>query len=83
MSGDLEELQCQIHHVIEVYLHGRDYKVCGECWHVWPTEADFRRDCEALAMEMNTSPWRGNDPEWTTPDDLSKVYSCPLCSHDF
>jgi hypothetical protein len=78
-----EFARCFWHHVDEPYTPGVDYLACGECWHVWPTEADFRRDVDQLCAEMNNSPWRESEPDWVTPTDLSKVYSCPLCSHDF
>lgn len=83
MSAPTEVARCFWHNVDEPYTPGVDYKACGECWHVWPTEADFRRDVQLLAEQMNTSRFRGDSPAWVVPDDLSTVFACPLCAHDF
>ena len=52
------------------------YKVCGECWHCWPTAADFEADAQKMIDEIGgmTSPW---------PGGLTTLTFCPLCSHDF
>jgi hypothetical protein len=69
---------CYIHGVVEPDLPG-DYKVCAECWHVWRTEAEFRVDVAAVYSDRTL--WDGVvEP---VPDDLSKVWACPLCTHDF
>lgn len=46
------------------------FRVCGECWHAFMTEVEL---VEA-------------DAKWGFPPSLKsvgKIYSCPLCSHDF
>lgn len=72
-----EVARCYIHNVDEPYTPGVDYRACGECWHVWSTEAAFRVDVDQLYTEMEGT--RVED----APADLTKVYSCPLCAHDF
>lgn len=61
---------CRIHHVPEPDLPG-DFRACGECWHVWRTADDFRAD---LVEHYGWRAWRM---------DLTQVYACPLCAHDF
>jgi hypothetical protein len=63
-------ITCQIHQRPEPDLPG-DFKACGECWHVWRTEAEFRADL---------AEWHG-EAAWTMP--LDQVWACPLCTHDF
>lgn len=71
---------CHIHWRHEPPLPG-DYMVCGECWHVWRTVWDFYLSELEIARQMFA-----DDPSidgiWM-PADLTKVYSCPLCAHDF
>lgn len=67
--------QCWIHNASEVQTES-SYKVCGECWHVWQTEADFRVDVEQLYHDVF-----GVTPQSVPP--LEKIYSCPHCAHDF
>jgi hypothetical protein len=59
---------CWIHGVPEPDLPG-DYKACGECWHVWRTAEEFQHDADEARGE--------HEP------DLDRVWSCPLCTHDF
>lgn len=70
-GGESDAPVCWIHRRPEPDLPG-DYNACGECWHVWRTEAEFRADLEEWAEQGIP-----------VPDDLSTVYSCPLCTHDF
>lgn len=57
-----------------------DYKACGECLHVWRTEAAFARDVADLYAELRAhSDWPPNIPL----PPLDRIYSCPLCAHDF
>lgn len=64
--------QCWIHNASEVQTVD-SFKTCGECWHVWQTEADFWRDVDELHVEMGWPLWSRDRP----------VYSCPICSRDF
>lgn len=59
---------CFIHHMPEPDLPG-DFKACGECWHVWRSEAEFQHDVDTAYG-------------YHVPD-LALVWSCPLCTHDF
>lgn len=47
------------------------FRVCGECWHAWPTVEAFEADCAQLARDMG---WPIVDPD---------PPFCPLCSHDW
>lgn len=69
--------QCFIHNASEVQTVD-SFKTCGECWHVWQTEADFASDVSALYIDA----MRGGYDFYPTPP-LDQVYSCPLCAHDF
>lgn len=69
--------QCWIHNASEVQTVG-SYKTCGECWHVWQTEADFAADVGELYRDV----WAGGGG-YTSVPPLDQVYACPLCTHDF
>lgn len=69
---------CWIHNASEVQTVN-SYKVCGECWHVWQTEADFRADVEVLYRYLGTD---GTAFVLEVPP-LDEIYSCPFCVHDF
>ncbi len=70
----MDTAPCQIHGVDETYTSGESYKACGECWHVWQTEDEFRRDVTELYGQLGIL---GAIPF------LDQVYACPLCAHDF
>jgi hypothetical protein len=74
---------CAMHDRHEPSLPG-DYKVCGECLHVWRTEADFVRD--ALAeYELHAQAslkYYGKDIGPYQGDPRQQPF-CPLCTHDF
>lgn len=65
---------CGIHGVPEPLMSG-DFKLCGECYHVWRTQAEFENDCRELAKSMSMG-------AMGSPVDLDPPF-CPLCSHDF
>ncbi len=71
-SMSTDTARCCIHNVDETFADGESYKACGECWHVWQSEADFQADLDTLAFEM--------DMPRLSPDT---VWCCPLCAHDF
>lgn len=50
-----------------------DFKACGECLHVWRTEAEFVRDAQAMVDEASLD----------VRSPLVDLAFCPLCSHDF
>lgn len=74
---------CLSHHRREPDLPG-DYKVCGECLHVWRTEQEFRED-EARAFNTYVCSRPDMRDMTITPEEVdpTTVYSCPLCTHDF
>jgi hypothetical protein len=59
---------CYSHGVVEPTAAG-DYLTCGECNHVYRTEADL---IETYAKQ-----------DLRTPADGSAAWHCPLCAHDF
>ena len=67
-----EHAVCCIHGVDEPFISGVSYRACGECWHVWQTENDFRADILAALPE--------GEPPRARP--LSEEWVCPLCAHD-
>jgi hypothetical protein len=66
-------MHCYRHHVDEP-AEGA-YKTCGECGHVYRTEADLRREWTASAPP--------DLPGRETPPSTWQIYFCPLCLHDF
>jgi len=64
------------------YFHGEEpipegaYRVCGECWHCYPTEKDLLDTYNTELARVNQEP----DSPVTNPDD---IYFCPLCTHDW
>lgn len=63
-------------HGYEPTLPG-DYKACGECWHVWRTEAEFAADVAQVYRELA----RAGYPQGEIPA-LDQISACPLCTHD-
>jgi hypothetical protein len=63
---------CHAHHRDEPDLPG-DYRSCGECGHVYRTEADLLAEHNDLAAEIDL----------TSATSGAEVYTCPLCAHDF
>lgn len=43
------------------------YRTCQECWHHWPTKADFVADVR----------------KWGEDEDPDAQTMCPLCAHDW
>lgn len=65
-----------------------DYKVCGECGHVWRTEAEFVADVDH--MFNNSARFVAGLAEGhpgfaapLVPAHLTTIRYCPLCTHDF
>lgn len=73
---------CYTHHVDEP---GTGYIVCPECWHVYQTARELRREYRRNRPGIEWREWR-----WL-PAYLwrlltvraSKIPFCPLCMHDF
>lgn len=74
---------CAIHRTPEPDRPG-DYRTCGECLHVWRTEADFVADERRARREHGDAMLRyeGGRPPPDTSDPRAAVV-CPLCTHDF
>lgn len=49
------------------------FRVCGECWHCFETEADLRAAVATMHQECELPPPAPDAPLWV----------CPLCAHDF
>lgn len=60
-----DEHHCWLHHVDE-HPDGA-YRVCGECFHVFPTAANLE---EALLADGISKP-------------AADIFACPECAHDF
>lgn len=67
------------------YSHGEDeeqspaYRICGECYHVFPTAADLVHDHNAEVQVMMAK-WGGS---LLVVADAGEIFSCPWCSHDW
>ncbi len=82
---------CAWHNVDEP-LGETDYLVCGECWHLYRTARDLRREYRRmmrgdwqhewlLFKDLRTSAWRRMWRYLTVRAD--RIHFCPLCAHDF
>lgn len=74
---------------------GEGYHICGECWHLFRSKKDLRRQWRKVHRELYESlggrPWFSDD--WMTGRlrywwmnlnlRADKIYSCPFCAHDF
>lgn len=78
--------RCEIHGVDEDDEGA--YRVCCECYHVWPTRGDFARDNAETYRQMEefddsqgaANPgFVGNRRPIPDPNDET---ICPLCTHD-
>lgn len=69
-------IRCQIHGVDEPDLDG-DFWACGECWHVWRSEADLLADLNARYAEFNSGLSSINT------FNAARYPTCPLCAHDW
>jgi len=61
---------CEYHRRVEP-ITDDTYKICGECWHA------FTKD-ELLTESRKHGNFRDINFR-----DINKIYSCPLCAHDF
>ena len=65
------------------HVHGREpmdgdpYRVCGECWHAFPTETDLRAADAQMCAELRDV--TGLD---TPRPSAGPVTVCPYCTHD-
>lgn len=65
----------------QCYIHGHEpipdgyFKICGECWHVFPTAQALIDDDLAVRREY-LGPAMG-------PDPVEDIHICPHCTHDF
>lgn len=84
---------CYIHNQCEP-LRPTDYKVCGECFHVFRTEGELIRSHLLIVQMMSMSwPFEGMlDDRLRLPKILtlsrgdlqgSDIHICPHCVHDF
>lgn len=72
------------------WSHGRSepmgadiYRMCGECFHVFPTEAELIADHNRELAEMRKR--HSDEASAEMPDATSgeEIWSCPHCIHDF
>jgi hypothetical protein len=55
------------------------YRLCGECFHVFPTAGDLVQDHNAEVQVMMAR-WGGN---LLMAADVGEIFSCPWCAHDW
>lgn len=56
-----------------------DYLVCGECMHVFRTEAELVE--QDLTVAQRVAEWMGAGE--LLPRSASEIIVCPVCAHDF
>ena len=72
---------CYIHGVCEPDLPG-DYRACGECGHVYRTVWDLLTE-ELLFWRRGVMGGWVDSMEVGPLGDPDRIFSCPLCTHDF
>lgn len=65
--------------VEEIFLPLEHYRACGECGHVFKTEADLVQMDVERRGEFNDHDEMGE--VW--PLRGSEIHACPMCAHDF
>jgi len=82
---------CYIHNQCEP-LRPTDYRVCGECFHVFRTEAELIRSHLLVLQSLGKHHYphelddHGRLPKILTYKSTIKgieIYTCPHCAHDF
>jgi len=81
VDQNTEVARCFWHDVDEPYTPRVDYKACSECWHVWPTEADFLADVANTYRDIYQGEPEALAAALARPAD--DWFHCPLCAHDF
>lgn len=81
-EGDQDNDWCFSHNRREP-VDENTYRVCGECFHVFQTEADLIRDHNAELADMRSR--HSDDAAREMPDATSgeTIVTCPHCVHDF
>lgn len=82
-----EQIQQWQHDYEWCYVHGYEpeienpYKICGECFHIYPTAFDLVQDYN----DENYKAWLAFDQgtPWIPTYDVDKIYFCAHCAHDF
>lgn len=72
------------------WSHGRSepvdddtYRVCGECFHAFQTEADLIREHNAELAEMRKRHSGEANAEISDATSGAEIWTCPHCIHDF
>lgn len=74
---------CWSHNVDELDQPG-DYRVCGECWHIFRTEEDLLQANKDLLEAMRIATPKHLRYQVPVPEASGeRIYSCPFCTHDF
>lgn len=60
-------------------LQPGDYRVCGECLHVFRTAEELLARHNQLLAEFFGAGYPAMEPA----TDPEQVWTCPLCAHDF
>jgi hypothetical protein len=56
-----------------------DYRICGECMHVFRTPAELVS--ADVAVLQRVAEWNGFDEP--APRPVDEIAWCPVCAHDF
>lgn len=67
---------CYSHHEDEPIQGGSYYRICGECFHLYPTVDDLRAAYVAEATKIDPAVAKVSPP-------VEKIVFCPLCTHDW
>ncbi len=83
-----DRVHCYEHHEDEPV--GGAYIVCGECFHVWRTAGELRREYRRQFWRTTSHGWFGTDRPslvsrvWRVLTVRAKdIYFCQHCIHDF
>jgi hypothetical protein len=76
---------CQVHWRYEDTTDA--YRICGECFHVFPTAQALLDDNNKEMEESHTRSIRANDipkdSKFEPIRDVEQIHSCPHCCHDW
>lgn len=76
---------CYYHHEDEPVHDGDYYHICYECKHAFRTPEELLAAENQLRLAIASDPydWHGGPVPYMPETDPGKVFSCPLCNHDF
>lgn len=80
--GDLDHCDA---HAVDEPLGSDPFRVCGECFHVFPTVDALLADHAALVERLNGEqlPFTPYAPPLVAKTDPAQITCCPHCAHDW